>query len=64
MSSLFVFALSELLRVPPCGDVSKSIAVAIYFEARRFLTSAACALERRFADVYKGGMSVIEKCHG
>ena len=64
MIAWFVLALSELLPVPPCGNVSKSIAPAICFEATPFLTSAACALERRFADVYKGGMSVIEKCHG
>ena len=59
MISLFVFALAELFPVPPWRNESKSIAPAIYFEACRFLTSAACVLERRFADVYMGDMSEI-----
>ena len=63
MISLFVLAPVELFLAPPPRNKWKSIAPAIYFEACRFLSSAACAFEMRFADVYMGDTSVIWKCH-
>ena len=59
MISLFVLAPVELFPVQPPRNKWKSIAPAIYFEACRFLSSAACAVQMRFADVYMGDAALI-----